>query len=281
MGRAPSSGWQPRGGKRKRAPCGHHRTFRITMCSGTRRPTWQKATSPEKPPSPHQHLKRPLPFCLLPPHLHPHGTGRACSTPQHRRWTTLRHTAAREPPDKEAPKGSPCCLRIDRHPHPPSLRLVPHRAVRAPSSSALENATRPRALVHSTHRTEPPQARRKQRATAVWGGPRHSPGASRREKKKRKVFLYTVFPKRLRVAHMFNHGLVAVGVRGWWRLAVGSWQLAVGDGWWLVTGGWWRVAGGSGWRLAVGGWSPLAVGGGWWLAAVGRWWRLVVPWGGP
>ena len=49
--------------------------------------------------------------------------------------------------------------------------------------------------------------------------------------------------------------LVAVG--GWRRLAVGSWQLAVGGGWRrlvLVIGGWWRLA-------AVGGWRLVAVGG--------------------
>ena len=81
--------------------------------------------------------------------------------------------------------------------------------------------------------------------------------------KKKKRFLCTGFPKRPRVAHMFNHGwwrLVAVGggwrlaVGGWWQLAVGSWQLAVGGGWWW---------------LAVGGWRLVAVGGGWWLVVGG------------
>ena len=43
------------------------------------------------------------------------------------------------------------------------------------------------------------------------------------------------FAKRLRVAHMFNHG--------WWRLAVGGWRLvAVGGGWQqLVIGDWWSL----------------------------------------
>ena len=81
----------------------------------------------------------------------------------------------------------------------------------------------------------------------------------------KKVFLYTVFPKRPHVARMFNHG--------WWRLAVGGW-------WWLVVGDWWLVAVGSGWRLAVGRRWRLAAVGGWRLVAVGGW-RLVVPWGGP
>ena len=50
------------------------------------------------------------------------------------------------------------------------------------------------------------------------------------------------FAKRPRVAQMFKHG--------WWRLAVGGWQLVVvgdiwrrlvvGD-WWLVVGGWWSL----------------------------------------
>ena len=65
---------------------------------------------------------------------------------------------------------------------------------------------------------------------------------------------------------------------GGWRLAVGSWQLAMGGGWWLVIGGWWRLAVVGGWRLiAFGGWRWLVVGG-WWLV-VGGWWRLAV--GGP
>ena len=64
----------------------------------------------------------------------------------------------------------------------------------------------------------------------------------------------TSFPKKSpRALHVLNHG--------WWRLAIGSWQLAVGGGWcWL----------------AVGAWSPLAVGGGWWRLVVGGWWRLAV-----
>ena len=95
-----------------------------------------------------------------------------------------------------------------------------------------------------------------------------------REREKRKVVLYTVFPKRPRVAHMFNHG--------WWRLAVGGWWrlVVVGGGWWLVIGGWWRLAVVGGWRLlAAGGWWRLVVGS-WWRLAVGGWW-LAVPWGGP
>ena len=70
----------------------------------------------------------------------------------------------------------------------------------------------------------------------LWGIVRrthaHPTGGSIREKKKaRNVFLYTVFPKRPRVAHMFNHGWWRLAVGGWWRLAVGSWRLAVGGGW--------------------------------------------------
>ena len=93
-------------------------------------------------------------------------------------------------------------------------------------------------------------------------------------------------------------------VGGGWRLAVGSWQLAVGGGWWrlvvvgdgrwLVIGGWWRlvvvgtwrlVADGGWQRLVAGGWWRLVVGvGGWRLMAVGGWrqlafdgsWRLAV-----
>ena len=107
------------------------------------------------------------------------------------------------------------------------------------------------------------------------------------------MFLFTVFPKRPRVAHMFNHGWWWLAIGGWWRLAVGGdwplavaiWRLvAVGGGWrWLVVGDWWLVAIGSGWRLAVGrrrqvaavgGWWLVV--GGWWLVAVGGWWRLAV-----
>ena len=52
----------------------------------------------------------------------------------------------------------------------------------------------------------------------------------------KKVLLYTVFPKRPCVAHMFNHS--------WWRLAVGGcggWRLATGGWWQLVVGGWWSL----------------------------------------
>ena len=72
---------------------------------------------------------------------------------------------------------------------------------------------------------------------------------------KKKVFCYTVFPKK----PAGTPWLVAVG--GWRRLAVGSWRLAVGGGWWLVIGGWWRL-------VVVGGWWELAVGGWWFLGAV-------------
>ena len=78
------------------------------------------------------------------------------------------------------------------------------------------------------------------------------PGGALREKKHRKVFLYTVFPKRPRVAHMFNHGWWRLAVGRWWRLAVGIWQLVVGvvgGGWWLAIGGWWWLAVVGGWRL--------------------------------
>ena len=65
-------------------------------------------------------------------------------------------------------------------------------------------------------------------------------------KRGKKKFLNGSFAKRLRVAHMFNHG--------WWRLAVGGWQLVVGGHWrWLVVGGWWRLAVVGGWRLVVAG----------------------------
>ena len=97
------------------------------------------------------------------------------------------------------------------------------------------------------------------------------------------MFLYPGFPKRLRVAHMFNHGWWRLAVGGWrlavggdWRLAVGDWRLvAVGGGWGrLVVRDWWLVAVGSGWRLAVGRrWRWAAVGG-WWQLVVGGWWSL-------
>ena len=91
------------------------------------------------------------------------------------------------------------------------------------------------------------------------GSPHLHRGTSRGVLNRKKKFRNGSFAKRLRVAHMFNHG--------WWRLAVGGgwWRLAaVGGGWWLVTDGWWRLAVGRCWRLAIGG--------GWWL---------VVPRGGP
>ena len=51
---------------------------------------------------------------------------------------------------------------------------------------------------------------------------------------------------------------------GGWQLAVGEWRLvAVGGGWRrLVFGDWWLMPVGSGWRLAVGRRWRLAVGGG-------------------
>ena len=49
---------------------------------------------------------------------------------------------------------------------------------------------------------------------------------------KKKVFQNQFSQKIPRALHVLNHG--------WWRLAVGSWQLAVGGGWW--------------WLAAVGGW---------------------------
>ena len=63
---------------------------------------------------------------------------------------------------------------------------------------------------------------------AAWLG--SARGVLKRGKKKRKVFLHTVFPKKPRVAHMFNHGwwrLVAVGGGWWWLVAVGGWRLVV------------------------------------------------------
>ena len=116
-------------------------------------------------------------------------------------------------------------------------------------------------------------------------------GRPLREKKQRKVFLYTVSPKRPRAAHIFNHGCWRLAVGGWrlavggdWRLAVGNWRLvAVGGGWWrLVVGDWWLVAVVGGWPLAlgcrwrlkaVGGWR-LVAGGGWRWLVVGGWWSL-------
>ena len=69
------------------------------------------------------------------------------------------------------------------------------------------------------------------------------------------------------------HHVLAVGG---WQLAVGDWRLVtVGGGWWwLVAVGVWGLVVDGGWQcLAVGGWSPLAIGG-WWLAVDG-------PWGSP
>ena len=111
--------------------------------------------------------------------------------------------------------------------------------------------------------------------------PIQSRGVLKGENKERKVFLCTVFPKRPRVAHMFNHGWWRLVVGGWWRLAVGNWQLAVGGGWWWLAavGGWWRLAVVGGWLLvAAGGWRRLLVGG-WWRLVVGAGWWLAV--GGP
>ena len=61
---------------------------------------------------------------------------------------------------------------------------------------------------------------------------------------KKKVFRYTVFPKKPADTPCVQPWLVSVGG---WRL------VAVGGGWRrLVVGDWWLVAVGSGWRLAVG-----------------------------
>ena len=111
----------------------------------------------------------------------------------------------------------------------------------------------------------------------VGGWPQQTPGRSLTEQKK--VFRNQFSQKGPQALHVLNHG--------WWRLAVGSWQLAVGGGWWrLVVGDWWLVAAVSGWQLAVGRRWRLAAVGGWRLVAVGGWqlavdgsWRLAV--GGP
>ena len=107
---------------------------------------------------------------------------------------------------------------------------------------------------------------------------------------KKKLFRYTVFPKKPAGTPCAQPWLVAAGS---WRLAaIGSWQLAtggwwwlvvLGGRWWLVVGGWWRLVVVSGWRLvAAGGWQGLAVVGGGWQRLVGvGGWRFVVPWGGP
>ena len=92
--------------------------------------------------------------------------------------------------------------------------------------------------------------------------------------KKSKCPKTAVFAKRQRVAHMFNHG--------WWRWAVGSWQLVAVGGWKLAVGNWRLVAVGGlrlvvvgGWQWAVGGgWRSAAVGG--WLLTTGGWWGLAV-----
>ena len=72
---------------------------------------------------------------------------------------------------------------------------------------------------------------------------------------KKKVFRNQFSQQSPRELQVLNHG--------WWRLAVGSWQLVVGGGWW--------------WLAAVGGWRLVV--GDWWLA-VGGWWSLgAVPYG--
>ena len=55
--------------------------------------------------------------------------------------------------------------------------------------------------------------------------------------RKKKVFRYTVFPKK-------PAGTPCVGGGRW---AVGGWRLAVGGGWWLL------VVVGGGWCLGIGG----------------------------
>ena len=109
---------------------------------------------------------------------------------------------------------------------------------------------------------------RRQRSARA-GRPIPQPGRSLPEKKK--VFCYTVFPKKPAGTPCVKSWFLAVG--GWWRLVV------VGGSWWLVIGGWWQLVVVGGWRLvAAGGWRRLVVGG-WWRLAVGGSWRLAV--GGP
>ena len=68
---------------------------------------------------------------------------------------------------------------------------------------------------------------------------------------KKKVFRYTVFPKKPAGTPCVQPWLVAVGG---WRLAVGVWRLVAIGGWQLaVGGGWWWLAAVGGWRLVVGG----------------------------
>ena len=83
---------------------------------------------------------------------------------------------------------------------------------------------------------------------------------------KKKVFRYTVSPKKPTGTPCVGGGRLAVGG---WRLAVGGswWWLAAVGGWGLVVdGGWQWLAVGRRRRLAVGGCWRLAVGGCWWLA---------------
>ena len=90
---------------------------------------------------------------------------------------------------------------------------------------------------------------------------------------KKKVFRYEFSQKDRRALYVLNHGLWQLAVGGWRRMAVHSWQPAVGGGWrWLaVVGGWRRLAVVGSWRLvAAGGWRRL-VAGGWWRLVVGGW----------
>ena len=64
-------------------------------------------------------------------------------------------------------------------------------------------------------------------------------------KRKKKVFRYTVFPKKP----------AGTACAQPWLVAVGGWRLAAVGGWQLATGGWWRlVVVGGGWWLVIGGW---------------------------
>ena len=102
---------------------------------------------------------------------------------------------------------------------------------------------------------------RAQSSAYTWKYKRYThSGRSLAEKKR--VFRNQFSQKSPRALQVLNHG--------WWRLAVGAWQLAVGGGWWrLVVGDWWLVAVGSGWQLAVGRRWRLAAVGGWQLVVGG------------
>ena len=131
----------------------------------------------------------------------------------------------RQAPTPPPARGTDVCTRVRRVGHGGRRTRWPrHRAAHA--TRATRRGPGPRQDVPQQERKENILHVRRRQITVV------GRGVLKRETKKRKKFPYTVFPKKPRVAHMFNHG--------WWRLAVGSWQLAVGGGWW--------------WLAAVGGW---------------------------